>query len=137
MTGNSISMLQEWCIHTGSHTFCRLAFVEHYASVLQRVSAVHKAGAPRAAMKLFGDEHFNIYEMVTWACTKPPPESAPVYSDLLWTSVDVLSLRLDETEKLGFCEVCCSLYPIPYTLHPTYCNSTSQFLVEGSSNILD
>ena len=82
-----------------------MAFVEHYASVLQRISAVHQAGALHAAMKLFGDEHFNIYEMVTWACTRPPPESAPFYSDLLWTSVDVLSLRLDEADKLAFCEV--------------------------------
>ena len=80
--------------------------MEHYGAVLKRISAVHAAGAPRAAMKLFGDEHCNLYELVKWARSGPPPESAPVYSDLLWSCMDVLSIRLDEGEIQTFCEVC-------------------------------
>jgi hypothetical protein len=83
----------------------RLAFVEYYAAHLQMVSAVHRTGARKSAMKLFGDEHLNIYELVKWACSSPPPASATLYSELLWTSVDVLSIRLDDDEKRIFCEV--------------------------------
>ena len=83
----------------------RLAFVEYYAAHLQMVSAVHSAGARKSALKLFGDEHLNIYELVKWACSSPPPASATLYSELLWTSVDVLSIRLDDDEKRMFCEV--------------------------------
>lgn len=79
--------------------------MEHYSAVLKRISAVHAAGAPCAAMKLFGDEHYNLYELVKWACSGPPPESAPIYSDLLWSCMDVLSIRLDEGEIQTFCEV--------------------------------
>ncbi len=86
-------------------TVCnRLAFVEFYAAHLQRVSAVHRAGGRKSAMKLFGDEHLNIYELVKWACSSPPLASASVYSDLLWTSVDVLSVRLNDEEKRDFCQ---------------------------------
>ena len=56
-------------------------------------------------MKLFGDEYSNLRELVAWACKEPPPESAPVYSELLWSCMDVLSLRLDEGEMQTFCEV--------------------------------
>lgn len=78
--------------------------MEHYGAVLQRISAVHAAGAPRAAMKLFSDEHSNLYEVVKWACSGPPPESEPVFSDLLWNCMDVLTLRLDEGERKAFCQ---------------------------------
>ena len=55
-------------------------------------------------MKLFGDEHLNITELINWACSSPPQLSASTYSDLLWSSVDVLSIRLSDDEKRAFCE---------------------------------
>ncbi len=60
-------------------------------------------------MKLFGDEHLNITELVNWACSAPPPSSASTYSDLLWSSVDVLSIRLNDDEKQAFCEASLSV----------------------------
>ena len=83
--------------------------MEFYAAHLRVVSAVHSAGAHKAAMKLFGDEHLNIYELVKWACSCPPPASATLYSEVLWMSVDVLSIRLDDNEKKMFCEVTVNL----------------------------
>ena len=63
-------------------------------------------------MKLFGDEHLNISELVKWACSSPPLASASVYSDLLWTSVDVLSVRLSDEEKRAFCQASLMLQAI-------------------------